>query len=112
MLSTLATKADLAELALQFEALRGERREQNAELRVEIQVGQELLRKEMEQLRTEMERFSNRLLGWMIATTLSLIITFTALFVGTSNFLIARLAPLASPAVAVSLDDHNRSPSE
>jgi len=55
-----------------------------------------------------MERLSNRLLRWMIATTLSLIITFTALFVGVGNLLIARLAPATPPAAGVSLDDRSQ----
>lgn len=92
------------ELQVSQEKLRTELQVSQEKWRTALQVSQEKLRAELqvsqEKLLREFERLSSRLLRWMIATTLSLVIT----VVGFGNILISRLAPQAAPGSSESLN--------
>jgi hypothetical protein len=104
VLPTLVTRADLVEL-------RADIRIDNEKLRAELTISQDKLRAELtisqDKLRVEMEKLSVSLVKWMIATTLSLLVTFAALFIGLGNMLISRLAAPDIARTSVAVDAHS-----
>jgi len=126
VLPTLATKADLTELRAEMRAgnaeLRAEMRMENEKLRADVRIDNEKLRAELsisqdklrvelsisqDKLRVEMEKLSVSLVKWMIATTLSLLIAFAALFIGLGNMLVSRLTSPDVARASVSVEAHS-----
>ncbi len=108
VLPTLATKADLAELGT---ALRAEMRSENDKLRAEMRLENEKLlaavradnekmREQLldriavihEQMRGEVWKMHNSMFRWMVTTMLTMLIAFSAFFIGLGNLLVSRAA--------------------
>jgi hypothetical protein len=106
VLPTLATKADLAELGVELRAemrlenekLRAEMRSENEKLLAAMRAENEKLREQLidrialihQQMRTEVREMHNSMFRWMVTTLLTMLIAFSAFFIGLGNLLVSR----------------------